>query len=593
MSDPKDLEIDRLKKELEAVQQKLNRSELVMQSLREVQYQLDTVIDQFSRMHDYARRALTAKNKKTLCSVICEGIIDVMQLETSILFEVDLTEYRMKVAGCEGLDTAEKEFLINEEVWKNHEINTVAKGRAVYESPVVSPVWKQFGLSSVVFMVLYDNEKNVQYLLAGAIPESSKDIFDFVPKQILAPFMVYGQLMNGIVNLLDAVEKANQATHTKSRFLANMSHEIRTPMNAVIGMVQIAERSTEPDEIIHCVKQIGISSKHLLGLINDILDISKIEDGKFKLNTAEFDLKEIIASVCISIDQLARNKSQKFSVEFHNVNHFRLYGDDIRMTQVLINLLGNAVKFTPAGGSIHLDITEISQDEKTAMLQFSVSDTGIGIAPEALNRLFKPFEQADNSISRNFGGTGLGLAISKYIVSQMNGELAVKSTLGEGTTFSFAVPFEKDFSAQQKQIAEENETPDFTGITLLVVDDVKINRMIIKSFLKGTNITVEEAENGEIAVEKIRNSPPGYYSLCFMDMQMPVMDGCTAARKIREWEANLPQAAGVDKPLPIIAMTANVFKEDVQEVLDAGMNGHIGKPVDLKLVLRTIEQIVQ
>ncbi|HBT75577.1 MAG TPA: hypothetical protein DEB39_01335 [Planctomycetaceae bacterium] len=359
-------------------------------------------------------------------------------------------------------------------------------------------------------------------------------------------------------------------------------------MNAVIGMVQIAERSTEPGEIERCIRQIGISSKHLLGLLNDVLDLSKIEEGKLKLAHNPFDLRQVIESVGAGLVQMARSKSQQLAIEFRNIDGTRLLGDDMRLSQVLLNLLGNALKFTPRRGRIRLDVSEFSRDADHVTFRFSVSDTGIGIAPEFMGRLFKPFEQADNGISRNYGGTGLGLAVSRHLVELMEGHIHAESVLGQGTCVHFSIRFEIDKSTAEtgKGAAAPDSPPDFGGRRILIVDDVKINRLVLVSFLRGTNTLIDETENGAEAVEKILASPPGYYSLVFMDVQMPVMDGCTATRTIRS--SNHPDA----RRLPIIAMTANVFKEDVQEVHDAGMNGHIGKPIDLQLVLDTIRKTI-
>jgi CheY-like chemotaxis protein len=324
-------------------------------------------------------------------------------------------------------------------------------------------------------------------------------------------------------------------------------------------------------------------------LINDVLDISKIEDGKLKLANNSFDLYQTIESIRVSMLQLSQNKSQTLLVDFHNLDNLRLLGDDMRLSQVLINLLGNAIKFTQDNGLIRLDISKFSHNSHSITLQFSVSDTGIGIAPEFLEHLFKPFAQADNTISRNYGGTGLGLTISQHIVELMGGSIRVESVLGKGTRFTFYTRFEKDTTSTSKNDRQGNiqeEFSDFSGYRILIVDDVRINRMIICSLLKETHIIIDEVENGKEAVEKILSSPAGYYLLVLMDMQMPVMDGCTATRTIRT--SSHPDAT----QLPIIAMTANVFKEDVQEVLDAGMNGHIGKPIDIQIVLETIRKTI-
>jgi len=592
---PEPVELVRLRRENAALRAELDsvlhttvRSELVTQSLRDAQQKLDAHLDAFARMHEYARRAFTFRDRTLLNETITEGIVDVMQLEAAALFEVDSVGGRLVLLNSLNLETNETVFPLSMTEWAKHGIGLgVSTNKAVCESPVVSEPWVSLGLAHAIFMPSYDNENRVNSLFVGGVTKTNETIYDFVPKELMSPFMVYCQQMNGILSLFDAIEKANQASLAKGRFLANLSHEIRTPMNAIIGMVQIAQRTKDAGEINRSIQQIAMSSRHLLGLINDVLDISKIEDGKLKLTSSAFNLFQVAESVRVSMEQLAQNKSQTLTVAFHNVGSPRLIGDDMRLSQVLINLLGNAVKFTPENGQVRLDVTEFSRDANSVTIQFAVTDTGIGIAPEFRDRLFQPFEQADDGISRTFGGTGLGLAICRHIVELMSGEIRLESELGKGSCFHFAVPFGIDDSEESVKDAESvsDDTPDFSGRRILVVDDVKINRMILISFLAGTNMAVDEAENGAVAVDRVRISPSGYYDLVFMDMQMPVMDGCTATRTIRA--SDHPDA----QTLPIIAMTANVFKDDIQEVLDAGMNGHIGKPIDWKHVLDTIRKI--
>ncbi|MDR1484407.1 MAG: response regulator [Planctomycetaceae bacterium] len=585
-------EIEHLKAELDSMYRKTARAEVIAQNLRDTQHNLDLHINQFARIHKYAQRAFATNDRETLYATIVEGIVDIFQIDVGGLFEVNIADQQLILLSGMNLETDQTIFSISSEEWKSLGISgqVFSKNYASCESPVTTRLWLDLGLSSVIFMPVFNNNNQINGMIVGGISETDKAIYDFIPEELISPFMVYCQQMNGIMGLFDAIDKVNQAGHAKSRFFANLSHEIRTPMNAIIGMTQIAERTKDPDELNTCIKQIKSSSKHLLGLINDVLDISKIEDGKLKLSQSSFDLGQVIESIRLGMQHLVTKKSLTLLVDFHNLDHFRLLGDDMRLSQVLINLLSNAIKFTPEGGSIRLDISEFSHDSDSVTLQFSVIDTGIGIAPEFLERMFKPFEQADNTISRNYGGTGLGLAISQHIVALMGGSIRVESVLGRGASFTFSVRFAKDTNSiitQDEQIQTKDESLDFSGYRILIADDVKINRMIICSLLKETNIAIDEAENGIDAVNKIQHSPAGYYLLVLMDMQMPTMDGCTATRIIRA--SQHPDAA----TLPIIAMTANVFKEDVQEVLAAGMNGHIGKPVDIQIVLDTIRKTIK
>ncbi|GHT30790.1 hypothetical protein FACS1894214_1300 [Planctomycetales bacterium] len=395
-------------------------------------------------------------------------------------------------------------------------------------------------------------------------------------------------MINEGINILLLREqaKAEAANKAKSTFLANISHEMRTPMNAIIGMSQIAQRSNSAEKIEHCIQQIDVSSRHLLRLINDTLDISKIEGGKLTLANDSFDLCRVVESIRVGLEPIALNRSQKLIIEYHSAvkeNRY-LIGDDMRLSQVIINLLSNAMKFTPEEGTIRLDIILLASEENKIKLRFEVSDTGIGISPEFRRRMFRPFEQADMSILRKYGGTGLGLAISHHIVNQMGSSIHVESTIGIGSKFWFNVTFKRDHNikAKEKSGIQQEPLPNFSGKHFLIVDDVKINQYVLTQCLQVLKADIEEACNGEEALQKVIESPAGYYSLVFMDMQMPVMDGCTATREIRA--SSHPDA----KTLPIIAMTANVFKEDIEEVLAAGMNGHIGKPINFNNVIETV-----
>ncbi|MDR1727591.1 MAG: response regulator [Acidobacteriota bacterium] len=579
----------RLQAEFESVQHKVSRAEVVTQQLRDTQQKLDSSIDAFSRMHEYAQMAFLATAPDEITTIIVEGVVDVLQLETGALFAVDVRNRQMVLVSQINLPSESTVVTLPDEKWQRLDsVGGLTMGEVVFESPVTSEPWLGLGLSSVICMPFFDNDREVSHILIGGVSEQNKYVYTFSPKEIVSPFMLYCQQMNGILRLFAAVEQAKQAGQAKSRFLANLSHEIRTPMNAIIGMVQIAKRSREQGEIDRCVRQIDLSSRHLLGLINDVLDFSKIEDGRFKLALDAFDLRQMVEGVRVGLQPLAQNKSLDFVIDFHNVGSPSLMGDEMRMAQVLINLLGNAIKFTPERGRVVLDIEETARDEGSVALRFAVSDTGIGIKKEFLGRMFKPFEQEDNSTSRKYGGTGLGLAISLNLVELMGGRIQVESVEGQGTCFSFSVRFGLDAggaaAAKDAEAASLDAAPDFGGLTILIVDDVDINRVILKTFLRDTHVAIEEAENGVEAVAKVLAAPSGHYAMVFMDMQMPDMDGCTATRKIRA--SGHPGAA----TLPIIAMTANVFKEDVQEVLDSGMDGHVGKPVDYNVIMDTIRK---
>ena len=402
--------------------------------------------------------------------------------------------------------------------------------------------------------------------------------------------------------LIAATEEALKNSRAKSDFLSRMSHEIRTPMNAIIGMTKIADNTNDIGKLRYCLATIGVSSAQLLGLINDILDMSKIEAGKFELDFAPFNIEKSLMKVCNLIIDSAERKGQKFDVILGNNMRVHYLGDELRLSQVITNLLSNAVKFTPENGTITLTVEEKQRKEDGSVLRFTVADTGIGMTQEQIGRLFTSFEQADESITRKFGGTGLGLSISKSIIDKMNGTIWVDSEINKGTTFTFDI--ELKWSAQQSGgaifngitpsdlkllIVEGKETedvPDFSDVTLLLAEDVDINREIFITLLENTNVKIDIAENGLIAVQKF-TAHPEQYNMIIMDVQMPEMDGYEATKTIRALD--LPKA----KSIPIIAMTANAFKEDVDKCIACGMNDHLAKPVDIKVVIEKILYYLQ
>jgi len=387
------------------------------------------------------------------------------------------------------------------------------------------------------------------------------------------------------LRMMSIAEKANQA---KSDFLSRMSHEMRTPMNAIIGMTKIAEKTNDVSRLKHCLSTINTSSVHLLGIINDVLDMSKIEAGKFELENIPMNIEKMIMKVSdIIIDNLEK-KNQKLNINMAKNLEMDYIADDLRLSQVITNLLSNAVKFTPEKGEITLAVEKTGSNDIFNTLRFSVTDTGIGMTKEQIARLFNAFEQADGSISRKFGGTGLGLAISKNIVEKMGGRIWVESDEGLGSVFIFEVNLER--APVQEGAAHESpgiisdtsvEIPDLSGVKILLAEDMEINREIFISLLEETHITIDTAENGTIAVSKFRKNPDKY-DLIIMDVQMPEMDGYEATRTIRAMDT--PKA----KNIPIIAMTANAFREDVDRCLKAGMNDHLPKPIDEKSVLEKI-----
>jgi signal transduction histidine kinase/ActR/RegA family two-component response regulator len=405
-------------------------------------------------------------------------------------------------------------------------------------------------------------------------------------------------------------KKADEASSAKGDFLAQMSHEMRTPMNAIIGMVAISKSATSLEEYRSNMTRIEEASKHLLGVINDILDMSKIEAGKLELFKEPFVFAEMVESV-IAIHQFRfEEKRQHVEVHIDDCIPRVLSGDRQRLAQVVANLLSNAVKFTPDEGSITIDATlsgtghapqgggtgHSPQDGTASVpcpagvpctVQIGISDTGIGITEEQQSRLFRSFEQANNSTSREYGGTGLGLAISQRIVQTMGGDITVESQPGEGSRFLITVQLDSvaDDVMPTCGKAEKRDAGEtariFAGRTALLVDDVEVNREIATALLEPTGLALVCAENGQEAVEAFAAQPEAF-DLILMDIQMPGMDGYDATRRIREMTILHAQQ------VPIIAMTANVFKEDIEKSLECGMDAHLGKPLDPDEMIQVI-----
>ncbi|MDR0862328.1 MAG: response regulator [Oscillospiraceae bacterium] len=515
-----------------------------------------------------------------------------------------------------------------------------------------------------------------------------------------------------------AREEAERANAAKSTFLSNMSHEMRTPMNAIIGMTTIGEAASDIDRKDYCFEKIEEASTHLLGVINDILDMSKIEANKFDLSFTEFNFEKMLQRVVHVSSFRVDEKHQNFTVHIDARIPRKVISDDQRLAQVITNLLSNAVKFTPEHGAIHLKARLVKEEGNICTIQVEVTDTGIGVSDEQKSRLFTSFEQADSGISRKFGGTGLGLAISKNIVELMGGRIWLESKLGHGSTFAFTVQVERGSALPQSMLDPEvnwrnsrvlvvDDAPDvleyfeeilrrmevacdvalsgeqalgmiesggaydvyfvdwrmsgmngielsrrikavgagnsvvimisstewsliedeakqagvdkflskplfpsdiadciseclglggsevedtetdiedrFEDYRLLLVEDVEINREIVQVLLEPAGIGIDCAENGTVAVDMF-TANPDKYDVIFMDVQMPEMDGYEATRRIRAFDA--PNA----KRVPIIAMTANVFREDIERCLESGMNDHVGKPIDFKEVLEKLRK---
>ena len=396
--------------------------------------------------------------------------------------------------------------------------------------------------------------------------------------------------------LMDALSEAEKASKAKTAFLSNMSHEIRTPMNAIIGLNNIAlNEPTASDKVKEHLEKIGISARHLLDIINDILDMSRIESGRMSLIDEEFSFSDSIEQVNTMIGGQCREKGLEYVYSVHGSIDDRYVGDAMKLKQILINILGNAVKFTPEGGTVSFTVEEGPRFDRKAVLNFIMSDTGIGMSEEFISHMYDAFSQEDPTSTNRYGSTGLGMPITKSLVELMNGHIDVKSEKGKGTTFNVKVTLgEADGATQKigssgnaKEAAPDKAEKDLTGRRVLVAEDVTVNAEILIMLLSQKGVKADLAENGKIAVELFEDHEPWYYDAILMDMRMPEMDGLEATGVIRAMEREDAE------DIPIIALTANAFDEDIQRSLQAGLNAHLSKPIEPDLLYETLGSLIR
>jgi signal transduction histidine kinase len=472
-----------------------------------------------------------------------------------------------------------------------------------YEAAKKLKYGEKYNEIPIIFLTsMGDARSEMEGLIIGAV--------DYIHKPFVAPLLLQRikthlsimdqqkeikrllELKTQEVALREAAElEAQKASHAKGEFFSHMSHEIRSPLNAVIGMINIATEEEDIATVKQYLEKAGSASRHVLGVINDILDMSKIEANKLELSFEEMDFVKMAGNVIDVVSFRAKEKNQNIVVNLNpNIPQF-IIADELRLSQVITNLMTNAIKFTPDSGKVELNAEKLEEApgasgvDGAITLRVEVADSGIGISPEQQKKLFTSFTQADSSTTKKFGGTGLGLAISKRIVELMGGKIWIESKLDHGAKFIFTIKVKKGSEIADKAATAGTKTIeyDFSKYTILAAEDMEFNREILAKYLQKTGVTVDFAENGKIAVSMYQENP-GKYDLIFTDIHMPEMDGDEATRTIRSLD--LPQA----KTIPIIAMTADAFKEDIDKYLAMGMTDHISKPIVPKIIYAKLQK---
>ena len=422
------------------------------------------------------------------------------------------------------------------------------------------------------------------------VKEFIRDNFWSFTVLVVSAFLIVLILILGLLRKARIAEKkAKKANSAKTDFLRHMSHDIRTPLNGIIGMINISERYYgDKERLYECKAKVMESMDYLQSLLNNVLDIGKVESGTLQLVNKPFDLVAMLVKQISIIETNAKEYGISFEggASMSTFHHRYVIGSEEYLNRLLMNLAGNAVKYNRSGGKVSLYFNEISSDDKTAVFEFVCSDTGLGMSEEFQKHAFESYAREGKETTNGYSGAGLGLSIVKDIVDMMNGTIKLESKENVGTTFTVTIPLEIDHNAEKEQ-QKKVEKPDLSGKSVLVVEDNELNLEIAKMLLEDEKMVVTTAENGEEAVDIVSQSVPGRFDFIFMDIMMPVMDGLEAARQIRTLNCK------DTKEIPIIAMTANAFQDDIRDCIDAGMNAHIAKPIDSKKIEDTLQLVLK
>lgn len=531
---------------------------------------------------------LTDVTEKTIKKKIIDKML---ALGTDRVVDLDLIHERYKLLYAENNHKA----LIGREFDFNEHIDKVAQEHVL---PADRELWLKLRDKAYILEQL---QRKGRYSFSYRVRKRADSDVIKVKKLTLAPVdLRLGRICVVRMDVTDSVAEevrskqaieqalaaAEQANRAKSEFLSNMSHDIRTPMNAVLGMTEIAlDNIDSRAEVEGCLKKISISGKHLLDLINNVLDMSRIEAGRMSVNRELVSLSQLAEDIVATMQMQAEAKKQSLTVHTEQLACVAVYSDSLRLRQVLLNILGNAVKYTPEGGAVDFTIKESPSAKGSGYvhLAFVVQDNGIGMTDEYVHHIFECFSREDRLRVQKTEGSGLGMAITKYIVDAMGGEISIKSEPNVGTEFTVLLDVERA-EQEQAESQEADAAQPQRGLRVLLAEDNALNREIAVALLSKQGVTVETAENGQLCVEKFSAAPHGHYDAVLMDVRMPVMNGYEATKAIRA-------LARADAALPIIAMTADAFAEDVERCLAAGMNAHLSKPMDIHKLMALLERL--